>query len=97
MRPIDAEAHIDEVNELWQNHRSWVDGLPVVHFGAVIDLIGAAPTIEAKPVVHAHWKGKPLAGYATVRCSACNSCFSENNGRWKYCPECGAQMDEVTE
>ena len=59
--------------------------------------IDIQPTIDAVPVVHAHWIGKPLAGYSTVKCSACGSVFVENNGKWKYCPDCGAKMDEVTE
>lgn len=48
---------------------------------------------RAKPETHGHWKGKPIAGLGTVRCSECNSCFIENNGRWRYCPYCGAKMD----
>ena len=44
-------------------------------------------------ITHAKWIGKPIAGYSTVRCSNCKSVFRENNGRWKYCPECGAKMD----
>lgn len=55
------------------------------------------PTIDAVPVVHGHWIGKPLAGYSTVKCSVCGSAFVENNGKWKYCPDCGAKMDEVAE
>ena len=55
------------------------------------------PTVGATPVVHGHWIGKPLAGYSTVKCSACGSAFVENNGKWKYCPDCGAKMDEPTQ
>lgn len=63
----------------------------------ILDMIDDAPTADATPVVHGHWIGKPLAGYSTVKCSACGSAFVENNGKWKYCPDCGAKMDEVTE
>ena len=59
--------------------------------------IDEAPTIEAEPVRHGRWIGKPIAGYSTVRCSACGDVFLENNGKWKYCPHCGAKMDEVEE
>ena len=52
------------------------------------------PSVDAKEVVHAKWLGKPLGGYSTVRCSNCNMTFKENSGRWKYCPECGAKMEE---
>lgn len=66
---------------------------PNAYFEILHRLIDAED-VEVKRVIHAHWKGKPLAGFTTVRCSACNSCFSGNSGRWKYCPNCGAKMDE---
>ena len=56
------------------------------------------PTVEAKPIVHAHWKG----GIVTpLHCSNCGekalgTCFEEEFMS-NYCPFCGAQMDEVTE
>ena len=40
------------------------------------------------------WIGKPIAGYCTVRCSVCKDVFRENNGRWNFCPTCGAEMRE---
>lgn len=46
---------------------------------------------------HGKWIGAPLAGYATVRCSECGDVFFENTGRWHYCPNCGAKMEEVEE
>lgn len=58
-----------------------------------IELIDTAPTIEAEPVKHGRWIGKPIAGYSTVRCSVCGEVYTENNGRWLYCPNCGAKMD----
>ena len=65
-----------------------------------MELLGMITAIAMKhneSVKHGYWKGKPLAGYSTVKCSACGSAFMENNGKWKYCPDCGAKMDEVTE
>ena len=50
-------------------------------------------TVNAEPVVHAHWVGKPLTGCATVKCSNCGMLFLSNNGKWNYCPDCGAKMD----
>lgn len=40
------------------------------------------------------WIGKPIAGYSTVRCSCCEEVFLENEGKWNYCPNCGAKMEE---
>lgn len=56
--------------------------------------IKALPTVE--PTKHGRWgrwKGKPIAGFATVRCSICGTAYLENDGRWDYCPNCGARMD----
>lgn len=41
-----------------------------------------------------YWIGRPIAGYATVRCSVCTELFFENQGRWNFCPNCGATMEE---
>lgn len=60
----------------------------------IMNIIDEAPTIDAEPVRHGKWIGKPIGGYSTVRCSACGDVFLENNGKWKYCPTCGAKMDE---
>lgn len=41
------------------------------------------------------WIGKPIiGGYSRMRCSVCGDVFLENNGKWKYCPHCGAKMVE---
>jgi hypothetical protein len=66
----------------------------IVNLGLFLKLINKAPTVEAKPVVHAHWieEGEDLIcsnceEYALLNCE----CYSEYS---KYCPYCGAQMDE---
>ena len=48
---------------------------------------------DVAPVVHGEWIGKPIAGYSNVRCSNCRTVYSDNNGRWNYCPNCGAIMN----
>ena len=71
----------------------------------ILEMIDAAPAVEAEPVVHAHWEvvhgvltpgGDPL-----LRCPRCKSRESEHLGgiecnrtHWNYCPHCGAHMDE---
>ena len=98
MRLIDAHALIDEINDMWQNHKVYLNNEPVVHFGAVIDLIGAASVIEAKPVVHAHWEKQNYIDmyYTEVHCSSCGKrVLAEHQTEYKYCPSCGAQMDEL--
>jgi hypothetical protein len=41
---------------------------------------------------YGYWIGRPIAGYCDVKCSVCGHVFSNNSGRWKYCPECGSKM-----
>jgi hypothetical protein len=60
--------------------------------------------IDAEPVVHARWTDATPAGCVTtsgdpfVVCSHCGG--SKHLGQiediafWKYCPNCGARMDE---
>ena len=60
----------------------------------VLDAIDKMPTIEAKPVVHAHWKKWGCEG------TVCSNCYGrvlyecdEQEKKSKFCPHCGAQMD----
>ena len=98
MRLIDAHALIDEINDMWQNHKVYLNNEPVVHFGAVIDLIGAASVIEAKPVVHAHWEWTGVLEEKMFICSHCRECAHYDGTTWwtdPFCWNCGAQMDEL--
>lgn len=58
-----------------------------------ISVVNNAKTVEdVAPVSHGKWVGKPIAGYCNIRCSECGEIYY-NNGKWKYCPNCGARMD----
>lgn len=46
-------------------------------------------------VRHGKWIGKPIAGYSTVKCSVCGVAYTENSGRWSYCPNCGSDMRSI--
>lgn len=55
------------------------------------------PAVDAEPVQHGRWIGRPLCGNDDCRCSNCG--YWENvhaNIRGeitqKYCPNCGARM-----
>lgn len=58
-----------------------------------------APTVDAEPVRHGHWCFVEYPdGYYHWECSECNKWFKEDSmslsEEWKYCPNCGATMDE---
>ena len=91
MRLIDAEALENEL----------VKTMRYVPKNAVLDvacMVNRAPTIEAKPVVHAHWIEQIIDGGQELMCSNCGEYALMNDEFYsefsKYCPYCGAQMDE---
>ena len=67
--------------------------------------VNQIPMIEAEPVRPAHWipdESETGEGSNTYKCSACGEIqmliegTPKDNG-WKYCPNCGAKMDEEKE
>lgn len=64
-------------------------------------LLNDCPTIEAKPIVHAHWEDDgedDWSGLSSWYCSKCNSFIETEEDTlsygYEFCPHCGAQMDE---
>lgn len=51
---------------------------------------------ESAPVVHAHWKDAVQGCHDSphVICSACGGYFWQYFKTFRYCPNCGAKMDE---
>lgn len=56
--------------------------------------IECMPEEEVAPVIHAHWYHKPHV-WGVDYCSNCD--FELHINDTKYCPSCGAIMDEVIE
>ena len=90
MRPINADYLESKV------HRVGNESGRVYWFD-----IEDAPTLDVQPVVHAHWVAcEDEYEYVLdeYKCSACGgiqffAIEPQENG-WKYCPNCGAKMDE---
>ena len=110
MRLIDAEAFKQAVKEGFEHlekrfgNRESVSINPYVALCTIeetfLGSIDRTPAIEAKPVVHAHWvtdfdfdpeEEQELYFYF---CSKCKNELFGNKEDFKYCPYCGAQMDE---
>jgi hypothetical protein len=106
MRIIDAEALEEKIEKsisilkkemLLKNDISIISKIELKWLKDFLKHIKNAPTIEAKPVVHAHWEeGAPFH-----QCSNCNGfALSFDNEPYRkeilsnFCPHCGAQMDE---
>lgn len=89
---ISRQAAIDELIERIRAN-GYTNAALVSELKRSIGYLMLLPSAEPKRK-HGYWNGKPICGYATVRCSVCGEAFLENNGRWKYCPNCGADMRE---
>ena len=57
--------------------------------GGARKLIVEAPTVDAVPVVHAHWKHYSQSD----DCSNCGWSTGKYESPTPYCPGCGAKMD----
>lgn len=65
------------------------------------EVIKDCPAADVAPIVHGWWIGAPLCGNDDCECSECgNWCNIHVNlcgeAIQKYCPYCGAKMDEGT-
>lgn len=63
-------------------------------FGVSKKQIEDAPTVDAEPVIHAHWIENISEGI--IKCSNCAEEWSIINNcceTFFYCPHCGAKMD----
>ena len=82
MRPIDADATTKTYTA------DMFDTLD--DFERVNDILEYAPTIDAIPVIHAHWdeyQTPPM-----ICCSNCDWGTDPQEKFFKYCPMCGADM-----
>ena len=84
MTLIDADEVRDEIL-----HDPDYDNDTINHF---LDVIDYAPTVDAQPVVHAHWEADEFGH----KCSACDEYVNDDtyeNECLTHCPSCGALMD----
>ena len=95
MRLIDADALIEEFEEIKSNLKSDRHGYYPVDFADVIELVKEQPTVEARPVVRGEWLGCDMK---TSICSECRTEFDINRSVaikiLNFCPNCGCNMGE---
>jgi hypothetical protein len=55
--------------------------------------------VDAEPVRHGRWVKANFSGFLV--CSCCEDVFINSDwlhdGKWNYCPNCGARMDAKEE
>lgn len=97
-RLIDANALLRDI-EAYLALKPGMVGTMFEYFQLLaLDCVETAPTVDAKPVVHAHWQKENDLFYV---CSKCKTTLPYNfeqeyitHWQCNYCPKCGAQMDE---
>ena len=88
MRLIDAEALIESFyKKISKEEVQYTQPFIAASLRLLGKFIDHAPTIEAKPVVHAHWEE---TGTVLGKCSNCGGMCP----KIEYCGRCGAIMDE---
>ena len=83
MRLIDADE-LERTIEL----RAHNYGITVANKCNFKEFVRIAPSVDAAPIVHAHW----IERCEKTWCSACAT--SNKSYKPPYCPHCGARMDE---
>lgn len=107
MRLIDADALMQEFAE-FVRHSNNSDYADIPTWNDAVSLVGTAPTID--PVKHGRWEEKEVINdrkdakipqWQSAKCSVCGSYHTTPYlyyfDHFKFCPDCGARMDEVTE
>ena len=71
----------------------------MLHYDDLMATIADVPTVDAVGVVHGRWEKAEYNGW--MRCDKCKDVYIEEgylgNGKWNYCPNCGAKMDAEVE
>ena len=78
---ISRQAAVDAINALHEKSNAWLD--------SAVDAVMALPSVTSRPKI-GHW----IDTFGGCKCSECN-CLEA--GYSDYCPNCGAQMEEVGE
>lgn len=94
MRAIDADE-FEKVIEAWIRMH-WGEAFTGDDVGSdFLEMLDEEPTLDVKPVVHAHWiYSGSYDEVGMLYCSCCKHEIDVSEGYFKYCPHCGAKMDE---
>jgi hypothetical protein len=95
MRPIDADKLIEDAELCYVKVGARSNGKSILTLAKtwLLNEVDCAPTIEAKPIVHAHWEIEYDDDDNIKKCY-CSNC-GVGCEPMNYCGFCGAQMDEV--
>lgn len=103
MSPIDADEVREKMLKLLDHHLMMCNYSADSATQDCIEVINEAAVVDAEPVVHGRWIKSDFLriGANQYRCSKCWEdewwLYHFSLGDSKYCPNCGAKMDEVSE
>mgnify|MGYP003512125730 FL=1 len=94
MRVIDA----DEAKEKMKDMAAYSTRGCLLYLSDVLHKIDECQTLDADPVVHAHWIRITRSPNEYRQCSNCHGYFTLPMPKYRgfymrYCPNCGAKMD----
>lgn len=85
--------------------KQYFDIVGVNEYGCSFATIDSQPTVDAEPVRRGKWIEKEVIGginsltfkvekYKIYKCSLCRIEVMPSSIKYKYCPDCGAKMEE---
>ena len=89
--PDTVEEYMEQY-KIVDTERVYTNGAELVPIFRMKQWFEHLPSVEAEPVRHGHWIAN---NYFSMKCDQCG--YSISDWRWaesKYCPNCGARMDE---
>lgn len=99
MRLIDA----DKLEDVLAKHRAlyygdsdYYEGISQGFNLAIYD-VKETPTIDAEPIRHGKWIDEAEDWRQQIEWFKCSLCDFPTSTAYKYCPNCGARMDEEEE
>ena len=82
---------LDEAMQATHNEIWWTESQQA----AVRSFLVKLPRVDAVEVVHGRWEKAEYHGF--LRCARCKDVYINEewleDGKWNYCPNCGAKMD----
>lgn len=98
VRLIDANSLLEKLEEWhkpdereYNSREAYIFDIRSSMYNEIISAIQKEATFDCEPRAHGYWRRHVMSD--RIVCSNC-LIFNTVNPRWRYCPYCGAKMDE---
>jgi hypothetical protein len=93
-RPMANEKRLIDANAVYEMGHRTPFHIGIADLCDLKELLEDVPTVDAVEVVHGRWEKAEYCGF--VKCDQCKDVYIDeswlDDGRWNYCPHCGAKM-----